>query len=109
MQRSIKGSIMGVAALLAVQAFCFACGQAPISVLRDSDTGDDEVFVFGTDAPPPLIPPGPGAGVWNSERPRPDNVVLARSARLYLATPDARQRYGDEAAGSFLHYFNNDG
>lgn len=83
------------------------CGAADrrTSVLQDDH---DEFFVWGTDAAPGLSA-GPGAGEWNSERPRPDNIILARSAKSYLATTDARQRYGEEAAGTFRHYFDNDG
>jgi hypothetical protein len=82
------------------------CGRTDrgSSALKD----DNELFVWDTDAAPELRA-GPGAGEWNSERPRPDNVVLARSAKSYLGTSDARQRYGDEAAGTFRHYFDNDG
>jgi hypothetical protein len=67
------------------------------------------LFEWGVENVPELLPPGPGAGEWNSEPARLDNVALARSAKTYLATSDARNRYGVEAAGTFLQYFENNG
>jgi hypothetical protein len=65
-------------------------------------------FVPGND-PPPLVPPGPGAGEWNSEPAKPQMILLARSARAYLSTPDPVTRYGEEATATFRHYFANTG
>ena len=71
--------------------------------------GTESLFVWGIEEAPELNPPGPGAGEWNSEPARFDNVALARSAKIYLASRDAKNRYGVEAAGTFLQYFENDG
>jgi len=67
------------------------------------------LFEWGIEKTPELVPPGPGAGEWNSEPARLDNIALARSAKTYLASRDARERYGVEAAETFLQYFENDG
>jgi hypothetical protein len=70
---------------------------------------DDAFFVWGDTRAPELVPPGPGAGEWNSEPASPDNIFLANAAKAYLGTPGAVNRYGKEAAGSFAHYFDNNG
>ncbi len=83
------------------------CGSAEQNSVLKVRTST--LFEWGTQKTPELVPPGPGAGEWNSETARLDNIALARSAKTYLATGDARTRYGVEAAGTFLQYFKNDG
>lgn len=100
----MKLVIAGLIALLAASG-CGKNNESPESVVLEDQ---DSLFAWGTSAAP-VLEAGPGAGEWNSEPPRADNVLLARSALTYLGTADARRRYGEEAAGTFKHYFENDG
>src|SRR5690348_14523367 len=102
MMRHLNTPVLGALVFLLT-----ACG-APLVPSASLDDADD-VFVWDTQQAPPLSPPGPGAGPWGSEPQTPDNVMLAQAAKAYLGTSGARQRYGTEAAGSFRHYFDNDG
>ncbi len=85
----------------------FGCGSAEQS--STVKVGTSTLFDWGIEKTPELVPSGPGAGEWDSETARLDNIALARSAKTYLASGEARSRYGPEAAGTFLQYFKNDG
>ncbi len=65
-------------------------------------------LVLGSQLDPELTA-GPGAGVWNSEPKSFENRIIAESALKFLATGEARRQWGDEAAGTFHHYFENNG
>jgi hypothetical protein len=89
------------------------CGQKnpehgkPRSITALNDSSSE--FVFGSDLPPPLSPPGPGAGTWNSESKTYDNIAIAKAAKVFLKTSPAREKYGYETAETFHHYFENTG
>lgn len=89
------------------------CGQkdserAKHLAIADLNESSSE-FVFESDLPPPLTPPGPGAGPWNSESKTYDNIALAKAAKVFLKTTPAREKYGYETAETFHHYFENTG
>lgn len=98
--RQVAGLALSTAAL-------HGCGANLSSSLHGRSASEN--FRWGNTTPPELNPPGPGAGEWNSELPTLENIMLAKAAKGYLASPGAAQRYGVEAAGTFGHYFDNDG
>jgi len=93
-------------ACLASLVFLGCGGNQKITKLNSNTAS---LFEWGVEKVPDLTPPGPGAGEWNSEPASLDNIALARSAKIYLASSDARNRYGIEAAETFLQYFKNNG
>ena len=86
------------------------CGENPSASLQDQSRFQaDSPFVIGTNEAPPLKAPGPGAGEWNSEPASPLNVMIARMMPGFLASPSTREQWGEEAAATFAHYFENTG
>jgi hypothetical protein len=89
------------------------CGMVSEKPYRHLDSQYDGTLPFnlviGTRAAPELLPPGPGAGVWNSEAASFENKVLKSSAQAYLKTGNAREAHGADAVATFAHYFSNTG
>jgi hypothetical protein len=98
-------SIMAIAGLNS----CGSHSTRRESVAQSKDRFCKLSIVVGSSVRPELVPPGPGAGKWNSEPKTMDNIILAKMAPGYLQQPSTIQQYGEEAAGTFNHYFDNNG